>query len=99
VNTSWSGDRVGFPTAVRRFILARDPVCVWCRVRRSVIADHIVNVAMARRAGWPRKMIDDPANGQGMCRECHDVKTKAEQERGRQLRSRKRLREKHPGLI
>lgn len=57
----------------RRGVLARDPVCVLCRRRRSAHADH-----------WPlsREQLvlkglnpNDPANGRGLCHSCHSRET------------------------
>ena len=57
----------------RRFraaVLAREPRCRRCGARATE-ADHIVPVS---RGG-----TNDPeANGQGLCRPCHDAKTRAE---------------------
>lgn len=92
--TSWSGDRTSFPSATRRAILRRDPTCVLCGQRPSTIADHEPNYVELRRAG-----VADPHAiefGQGVCEQCHDVKTRDEQARGC---NRWRLpAEPHPGL-
>ena len=99
-NTSWCGDRRSFPTAVRAAILRRDPICRACGVSPSTIADHIVNVAKARREGWPDALIDGEHNGQGLCERCHDEKTKRERLEGIAARgTRKRKPEAHPGLL
>lgn len=55
-------------------------------------ADHIVNVA---RGGAEY----DPANGQALCKHCHDRKTHAEARASRAKNSRLRPREPHPGLM
>lgn len=94
MNTSWSGDRRGFPDRIRAAILARDPICVICGDNPSTIADHEPSYAELRRMG-----VSDPHSieyGQGVCDQCHEVKTRAEQQRGR---DRWRLKpEAHPGL-
>lgn len=93
---SWSGQRRAFPAATRRAILDRD---AWtCQLRyegctgRATIADHIVPHAEGGS--------DDPTNGQAVCPSCHDIKTRAEQARGRARRpQRRRPPQPHPGLI
>lgn len=54
-------------------VLARDPICVRCRVARSTDADH-----------YPRERTelirlglnpDDPAYGRGLCHRCHSIET------------------------
>lgn len=96
-NTSWSGQRVGFPPATRRQILERDNhTCVRCGAP-ATIADHII----PRAEGGS----DDVDNGQALCDPCHTVKTKAEQARGRARRNDRitgrltRPTSKHPGLL
>ena len=92
-STSWSGARIAFPTAVRRRILRKQPVCAGCRIRPSTIADHIIPVAEGG--------TDSESNGQGLCTVCHDAKTKQEAARGR-ARKLARLRRpegRHPGLL
>jgi len=70
----------------RAVVLARDPLCVCClslgRVSPSRVADHVVPVNAGGHA-------DDPANGQGLCDHCHNVKRAAES-RGRQIQVRQR---------
>lgn len=93
-NTSWSGDRTAFPPRTRRAILHRDPICVACHSRPSTIADHEPNYAALVRAGVPDP--HDIQYGRGMCRPCHDAKTRTEQRAGQ---ARWRLpAEPHPGL-
>lgn len=70
----------------------------------STIADHIVGVEDALAAGWGLPDIHDEANGQGVCKPCHQVKTAAEQQRGRQRAQQKQQRnkrrvEQHPGML
>lgn len=64
----------------RRAILARDPVCVICRVAISTVADH-----------YPRsrkELIslgldpDDPQYGRGLDKRCHDRETSRNQPGG-----------------
>ena len=75
MNTSWSGDRVQFPTAMRATILRRDKWCAICGQQRAVEADHIRPVAECRRAGIDP---DTLSNGQGLCHDCHAAKTSRE---------------------
>lgn len=83
--TPWAGSHSsGFPPAIRRRILQRDPTCrctscpacgpVGC-TRPSTQADHRI----PRAHGGPNTL----ANGQGLCTNCHDHKTKAEAAEGR----------------
>lgn len=89
---SWSGTRRSFPTATRRRILARDPICRWREgcTQPATIADHIIPVAEGGS--------DDESNGQGLCAEHHDRKTRDEQARGRARRSTRRPERPHPGV-
>jgi len=48
--------------AWRQVILIRDPVCVECKTKRSVIADHIQ--PLSKGGTW------DYSNGRGVCRSC-----------------------------
>ncbi len=79
------------PTAAKRMtgrrlqkarteLFARDPLCAECkrhgRVTLATQRDHIVPL---EEGG-----ADDDANVQGLCHACHDVKSKAERERGQQ---------------
>jgi len=48
-------------------IIARDPICMVCRLRPSVQADHIVPKS---RGG-----TDDPSNLRGVCKQCHSTKS------------------------
>jgi 5-methylcytosine-specific restriction protein A len=90
-NTSWSGTRTAFPTPMRRQILARDPICRTCGQRPSTVADHVIP--------WAEGGTHTLANGQGLCDPCHWKKTRAEQDRGRARKSRKRPPPRHPGLL
>lgn len=95
VNTSWSGDRRAFPSKVRDLIMRRaghrcqlhGPRCTG----RATVADHIIPVAEGG--------TDDPSNGQAVCTTCHADKTREEQQRGRQRKSRYRPAAQHPGLL
>jgi 5-methylcytosine-specific restriction enzyme A len=98
--TAWTGSHSrGFPTSTRALILQRDPVCRCdgdcgrhqgrCTAR-STIADHIV----PKSAGG----TDHPANGQGLCGDCHGPKTQREAAAGRAKHSTRRPAEAHPGL-
>lgn len=72
----WEGSTSrGFPPPIRRYILERDPLCVQCHSRPSVIADHIVPKAEGGN--------DDPSNGQGLCADCDRTKTAADSAWGR----------------
>ena len=93
-NTSWSGNRRSFPTAVRKQIMDRDnwqcqikgPTCLG----KATEADHRINHAEGG--------TDDASNGQAVCSECHEAKTRQERSRGLQRRSRWRKNAPHPGL-
>ena len=79
-------------TVIRPRILARDPICVLCGVRRSVVADHI------------KSKTDDhaPAALQGVCGPCHDQKSSREgneAQRANPRPGRTRPPEQHPGLL
>lgn len=107
---SWSGTRRSFPRRIARAILHRDRACqlAWegCTTDATE-ADHIVGHADALAAGWPIEDIDDPANGQGVCRNCHRLKTRMEIARGLDRArtqgpprpNRQRPAAQHPGLI
>ncbi|MCK5609595.1 HNH endonuclease [Candidatus Pacearchaeota archaeon] len=53
---------------LKRQVLCVDPVCVACRRRPSVEADHIIPIC---KGG-----TDEFDNLQGMCKECHEEKTR-----------------------
>lgn len=93
-NTSWSGERRSFPTAVRKQIMDRDN---WqCQIKGpnclgvATEADHRINHASGGS--------DDASNGQAVCKPCHDAKTRQERFRGQEKRSRKRPKMQHPGM-
>ena len=61
-------------------VLDRDPICVLCNVRASVVADHYPHgradlVALALDA-------NDPANGRGLCTQCDKTQTAQRQPGG-----------------
>ena len=96
-NTSWSGNRTGFSTAIRRRILNRDHhQCTTCGAPATT-ADHVLPVAEGG--------THDEDNGQALCDPCHDAKTRAEQARGRARRTQQldgrltRPAGKHPGEL
>jgi len=100
IRSSWSGTRGTFPKSVRQRILERYPTCNWPGCEKpSEVADHIVPWAEAVRLGWDVDEINDISNGQGLCNEHHEVKTKEERLRGIKRKSRTRERERHPGLL
>lgn len=51
--------------AIRREVLARDPVCRFCKKEKSTTVDHI-----ERHRGDPAKFFRGPF--QGLCKRCHD---------------------------
>lgn len=53
---------------LRDQILARDKWCRWCKRKRARHVDHIVS---KRKGG-----SDDPSNLQGLCPDCHNLKTR-----------------------
>lgn len=57
---------------LRTIVLARDPVCKICNRNASTIADHI----KPHKGIWA--LFCDLMNLQGLCKECHDRKTAAE---------------------
>jgi 5-methylcytosine-specific restriction protein A len=59
--------------AFRTAVLHRDPICVQCRAAPSTVADHH---PLSRRELIARGMNpNDPANGRGLCKPCHDRET------------------------
>lgn len=57
----------------RHGVLARDPVCVLCRSRPSLHADHW---PLSRDTLVLRGMdADDPKHGRGLCASCHSRET------------------------
>ena len=67
----------------RRFreeVLARDPICVLCLAAHSTVADHY---PQSRRERLDLGLDpDDPDNGRGLCKPCHDRETAANQPGG-----------------
>jgi len=53
-------------------ILRRDPICKICNREASQVADHIQPHRGIAELFW------DPKNLQGICKQCHQVKTAAE---------------------
>lgn len=79
-----SSARRGYGTAHRlRFregVLALHPVCVRCMRRPSTIADHW---PLSRDELVKRKLDpNDPKNGRGLCKPCHDSETARNQPGG-----------------
>ncbi len=75
---------------LRAETLARDPICVLCRVRPSTHCDHI------------KAKTDDHKQLQGVCEPCHLRKSSAEgneAQRNNPRPGRKRPPESHPGLL
>lgn len=68
----------------RRGVMRRDPMCRACGVAPSTDADHVIPVG---DGGAPY----DVANGQGLCHDCHDIKTRRENAE----RNRERARIRH----
>lgn len=70
--------------AMRAALFSRDPLCAECKrqglVTPATQRDHIVPLA----EGGP----DDETNEQGLCDDCHEVKSQAEAARGRSRRVR-----------
>jgi len=89
-STAWAGSKSrGFPPAVRRAILKRDPYCP-CGAP-STEADHIIEAADGG--------THDANNGRGMCHPCHLAKTLAHATAARRARpTATRTPEPHPGL-
>ena len=65
--------------AFREEVLARDPICKLCLAKPSTVADHY---PISRRDCLARGLNpDDPSNGRGLCKTCHDRST-AQHQRG-----------------
>jgi 5-methylcytosine-specific restriction protein A len=64
----------------RRDVLARDPVCMICHKAMSTVADHYP--ASRRDLLTQGRNPDDPNAGRGLCKQCHDTHTAAEQPGG-----------------
>jgi 5-methylcytosine-specific restriction protein A len=78
--------------ARRQYVLQRDPLCVLCHAQRSVEVDHIVSASLGGS--------DEVNQLQGLCSECHKVKSSREASEARkaQLALRKLPKERHPGM-
>lgn len=64
----------------RRLVLDRDPICVLCKIRASIVADHYPKSRKDLIAlGFDP---DDPRFGRGLCRGCHNSETAANQPGG-----------------
>lgn len=64
--------RAVWTKGLRVLVLARDPICRMCNRAASTIADHIV----PHKGNWT--LFCDMANLQGLCENCHSLKTAAE---------------------
>lgn len=66
--------------AFRYHVLAADPICVVCKVKRSTVADHYPHSRkeLVRLGLNP----DDPKHGRGLCKSCHDSETAEHQPGG-----------------
>lgn len=70
------GHRIRF----RLGVLDRDPICVLCNIRASVVADHYPK---SRKDLVDLDMDpDDPVNGRGLCTSCHNKETAQHQPGG-----------------
>lgn len=101
MSASWSGERTAFPSSTRKRIMARDPICVLCKVNPSTVADHFPSYMELTLAG-----VNDPHDerfGRGVCDECHEPLTKQQQrdgiERLKARRTHPMGRRPAPGLI
>ncbi len=63
--------RIGF----REQVLARNPICVECRVKRSTVADH--HPTERRDLVTQGLNPNDPQYGRGLCERCHNKHTAA----------------------
>src|SRR5262249_49572012 len=62
---------------VRIAVLHRWPLCCWCKHKASTVADHIVKARdYIARHGGNVEYFFDLNNLQGMCKRCHDMKTR-----------------------
>ena len=87
--------RPGYTTAQRRTVLRAQPTCQ-CRgcahcaygcAQPSAEVDHIISRAALLRAGDPDP--DRLANAQGLCAECHAIKTADERQLGQEIIAKK----------
>jgi 5-methylcytosine-specific restriction endonuclease McrA len=98
------GTRKALPgqSAQRKRVLERDPICM-CRgcktctpqgcYRASTDDDHIQPLSLGGYAG-----TDVDWNHQGLCRQCHKVKSNKEALAARWREREARPKEKHPGF-
>ena len=68
--------------AIRRRILARDPICIECRARGKVTAASVSTV-VDHIKGLAEGGSNEDTNLQGLCHDCHSRKTEAEAARAR----------------
>ena len=71
ISDKWYSRRL-WRDKLRPACIRRDPVCVLCQRSYSTIADHRI----PHRGDW--NLFNDLDNLQGLCKECHDRKTAAE---------------------
>lgn len=70
--------------AFRKAVLDRDPICVLCREAWSTVADHH---PLSRKQLVDQDLDpNDPNNGRGLCKPCHDRETARHQPGGWNLR-------------
>lgn len=60
---------------INAMILRSNPICVMCNTKPAIEVDHIIPLAEGG--------LDTVSNKQGLCNDCHNIKTKQEAERGR----------------
>lgn len=69
--------------AMRSALFSRQPLCVTCLAAGLAIPatqrDHVIPLAEGG--------VDDDTNVQGLCDECHEVKSQAEAKRGKRRRA------------
>jgi len=68
----------------RKFILDRDPVCVGCNARPSEEADHVLALSLGG--------TDTVDNMQGLCKQCHRIKSRADKRKAYRARRRREIR-------
>ena len=61
----------------RLAVLRRWPLCCWCKHKASTVVDHIVKARdyIATHGGEAERFFDLD-NLQGLCKRCHDIKTR-----------------------
>ena len=66
--------------AFRHAVLDRDPICVLCRAAWATVADHH---PLSRKQLVDQDLDpNDPNNGRGLCKPCHDRETARHQPGG-----------------